>query len=313
MDMKKKHILVTGGAGFIGSHCVDLLLGKDHTVKVLDNLSTGLKNNLNLSSSNLEFIEGDMCNEKTLAHALKDITHVLHLAARVSVNHSVEFPLDTLNNNILGFANLLSFARNKNIRIVYASSAAIYGAPTQALCSENIAKDSTTLSPYALSKKQNEEMAGLFHHLYGMSLLGLRFFNAYGPGQLLSTNQYGVIAKFIDDAINNQTLIIDGDGEQTRDFIFVKDIAHACNLALFSDYNGILNIASGKSISINQLVQEIGTALGRKLTKKNGADKKGQIKHSVADIIKAKEKLNFYASTDMQQGLQSTIDSLGRL
>ena len=218
-------VLVTGGAGFIGSHTVEGLLEADARVRVLDNLSTGKRSNLP-PHKHLDIQVGDIRNPNDVAMAMQGITHVLHLAAQVSVQASVESPPTSCSQNILGFVNVLHAARQQKVkRFVYASSAAVYGIPESVPLAENA--ELKPISPYGLEKYVNEQYATLFHSLYGFPSLGLRYFNVFGPRQDPKSPYAGVISKFIERISEQRPLTVFGDGLQTRDFIFVKDIARA--------------------------------------------------------------------------------------
>jgi len=313
-NLRKTRVLVTGGAGFIGSHCVEALLSAGLKVRVLDNLSTGEKQRLDCDNPNLEFIQGDVVDRATLKKALVDVTHIVHLAAQVSVISSVQSPFESFKNNAFAFVGLLSEVKETNpkARIVYASSAAVYGDNAQLPCGEKAAKNSKLLSPYALDKAHNEDHALLYSKLYNINALGLRFFNVYGPNQNPHSPYSGVITKFVSAALNKDVLSVYGDGTQTRDFIFVEDVAAAIYRALFSNYQGVLNVATGSSVSLKELVIHMEKILGKKLSLLFKEARKGDIKHSIADIAKAKEEIQFSATTTIRDGLQRLITWLAQ-
>ena len=223
-------VLVTGGAGFIGSHSVDALLAGGTEVVVLDNFSTGKTANLP-SHARLTLERGDIRNRPDVAGAIVGCTHVLHLAAQVSVRASVEDPPGSAQHNVLGFVNVLDAARRAGVkRVVYASSASAFGDPGELPLSES--SPLAPLSPYGLEKSCNEQYAALFKQIFGLSALGLRYFNVYGPRQDPASPYTGVINKFADRLRAGQPLTVFGDGGQTRDFIFVKDVARVNVAAL---------------------------------------------------------------------------------
>lgn len=224
---------MTGGAGFIGSHTVDLLLVQNHSVRVLDNFSNGSRTNLPNESDNLTIIEGDIRHEQDVQQAMQGVDQCIHLAAQVSVVNSIEDASFSAQQNILGYVNIIEAMRKQNVsRLVYASSAAAYGNPV-----ELPLKESSTLSPespYGLEKKVNEQYAELFLNLHKLSACGMRYFNVYGPRQDPKSPYAGVIALFVQRIKDKQGLTIFGDGLQTRDFIFLHDVARANVAALQS-------------------------------------------------------------------------------
>jgi len=209
LDMEK--VLITGGAGFIGSHTADILMEQGIAVRVLDNLSSGHRHNLPDEHPLLEFIQGDICDAPTVKQAMQGVSHCLHLAAQVSVVASLEDPEFSAQQNIVGYVNVLDACRTRGVsRLVYASSAAIYGEPPELPLSEEVA--SKQLSPYGLEKKINEDYADLYHRLYQFSSLGMRFFNVYGPRQDPRSPYAGVIALFVDRIRDSQAITVFGDG-----------------------------------------------------------------------------------------------------
>lgn len=272
-------ILITGGAGFIGSHTVDLLLESGCQVRVLDNLSSGSRGNLP-RSSRLQFIHGDILDRKTVQIATEGVNHVLHLAAQVSVQKSVDNPIQSCQQNILGFLTILDAAHKVGARLVYASSAAVYGEPIELPIKET--HPLSPISPYGLEKVTNEQYASLYTRLHGTSQLGLRYFNVYGPRQDLTSPYSGVITKFIHMLLAGRSLTVRGDGLQERDFIHVRDVARANVAALSSDYVGVLNIAGGQAITIRQLTEVMTRILGSAIVLSHTPNIPGDIRHSVA-------------------------------
>jgi len=303
-------ILVTGGAGFIGSNLVDRLLADGFKVKVIDDLSTGDEQNLAHLENNesFEFIEGNVRDFDLINKSVKGVDAVFHEAALVSVTRSVEDPLLSNEINVKGSLNLLKACVNANVkRFVYASSCAVYGDAEVLPVSEDLS--AKPLSPYAVDKLATEKYAKVFFDVYGLETIGLRYFNVYGPRQ--KHGQYsGVISIFIKSFLENKSPTIYGDGEQTRDFVNVKDVVEANMLALSRrDIAGeVFNISSGKAFTINKIVKII-----QKITSKESIDpiytepRLGDIKHSYAKITKAQRNLKFEPKVLLENGLEQLI------
>ncbi len=299
-------ILVTGGAGFIGSHTVDMLLEGGHEVVVLDNFSSGHKHNLYLDHPRLKVIEGDIRDESIVSEAADSVTHCLHLAAQVSVVKSLEDPVDSASQNILGFVNILNAVKLNNIsRIVFASSAAAYGTPISLPLDEKAKLNPE--SPYGLEKQINEQYVDLFKNLYAISACGMRYFNVYGPRQDPKSPYAGVIALFSDAIRSKQSLNINGDGLQTRDFIFVKDVARANIAALFSSYQGVVNVATGKTVTLLELIEVLEKIAGYNCEKIFNPAREGDIKHSAANTEQLINALNVRAEYSLEEGLRELI------
>lgn len=300
-----KKILVTGGAGFIGSHSVDLLLSNGYEVCVYDNLSTGKKTNLDLKNSKLSFIEADILDTKKLSPGIASCDGVLHLAALASVPQSIQDPLNSLEVNVKGFLNLLQCIRllQKNIRLVYASSAAVYGEEKHLPCSDDSSPSENILSPYALEKASDERYAKLFSQLFSIPSLGLRYFNVYGERQDPASPYSGVISKFLSAYQANKTITIYGDGKQSRDFINVKDVARANVLALEKNYCGILNIATGKPETLMDLLSYIEKTGNHSVKYQFAEARTGDIRESYASIENAKKHLEFGAKIPLDEGI----------
>ena len=278
-DQKSALILVTGGAGFIGSHTVEQLLMLGYQVRVLDNLSSGNLNNLP-ESGRLQFLQGDILDHKMVQAAHLGVTHVLHLAAQVSVQKSLEDPIQSCQQNIEGFLAVLDAARKIGARIVYASSAAVYGDSVVLPIRET--SPVNAISPYGLEKITNEQYAALYTYMHGTSQLGLRYFNVYGPRQDPTSPYSGVITKFMAMIATGRSLTVRGDGLQERDFIHVRDAARANVSALFSDYVGIINIARGQAITIRRLTEVMAQVLGSGVAVNYVPNIPGDIRRSVA-------------------------------
>lgn len=303
-------VLITGGAGFIGSHTADLLLKQGIPVRVLDNLSSGHRHNLPDSNPLLEFIEGDITDASTVSGAMKGVSHCLNLAAQVSVVASLEDPQFSAMQNIIGFVNVLIAAQKNNIeKLVYASSAAIYGEPSEIPLTEAASK--AQLSPYGLEKQVNEEYADMYQRIFGIASLGQRYFNVYGPRQDPKSPYAGVIALFVDRIAQGADLTVYGDGLQTRDFIYVGDVARANVEALKSQVTGACNIATGKQTTLLDLIEVLSEIVGKTCKVTHVAPREGDIQHSLANPAKMNDDLGFTAETSIHQGLLKLIESNG--
>lgn len=302
-----KKILIIGGAGFIGSHTVELLLAENYDVVVYDNLSTGKKTNLDLNR--VKLIEADILDFSSLQKALQDVDAVLHLAALTSVPQSIQDPLRSLEVNVKGFLNVLQAIRllQKEIRFVYASSAAVYGDAKKLPCDDAEPLPENVLSPYALEKANNERYAKLFSDLFGIKSLGLRYFNVYGLRQDPSSPYSGVISKFLSCCAENKPIKIFGDGKQSRDFIHVKDVARANLLALKNHYHGALNIATGKAETLLNLISYLEKSSHKKLSVEFEAARIGDIRESYASTALAKKHLVFQTVIALAEGIQSLL------
>ena len=300
--------LVTGGAGFIGSHTVDHLLAHEQQVVVLDNFSSGHRDNLPDTHPFLTVIEGDIRDVSAVAEAAEGVTHCLHLAAQVSVVKSLEDPVDSATHNILGFVNVLNaIKKNSGKRFVYASSAATYGNPKTLPLPEN--EPLGPESPYGLEKQVNELYVKLFKDLYNISSCGMRFFNVYGPRQDPKSPYAGVIALFADAVLARQALTINGDGLQTRDFIFVNDVARANVIALGSDYEGAVNVATGTTVTLLELIEVLEKIAGHECEKIFGPEREGDIKHSAAMVNVLQNKLKVTAKHSLEEGLRELLNN----
>lgn len=297
-------ILVTGGAGFIGSHSVEALLNEGFAVRVLDNLSSGRLDNLP-SHPALEFIQADIRDVDAVAAAVDGVAAILHLAAQVSVQTSIEKPVDSADINIRGFLNVLDAGRNAGVnRFVYASSAAVYGMPLELPLGE--AARTAPMSPYGLEKLINDQYAALYRELYGTSCLGMRFFNVYGPRQDPASPYAGVISKFNDAARAGSVLKIFGDGLQTRDFVYVGDVARANVAALRRPLQGVCNIGTGRSVTLLQMVDALREVTGKPLPVEHYPARGGDIRDSAALVGRMHDELDVRANV-------SLVDGLGRL
>jgi len=307
-----KRILVTGGAGFIGSNLVPHLIEKGHSVTVLDNLSSGKLENLSTvrNNPNFHFIRGDIQDKAALHEALCMVDAVVHLAALIDISASVIDPLRTHEVNGTGTLNILQAATKENTvsRFVFASSTAVYG-NAEVL---PIKEDTTPapISPYAASKVTGEAYCNAFAKCYGLSTVVLRFFNVYGPRNEKSPYS-GVISKFLRQALKGEVLTINGDGKQTRDFIHVNDITNAIVLALEAKgVDGeIFNVCTGSPTSISKLVETLHGVTKQDLRVNHVPPRAGEIKFSYGDPSKAAEKLKFTAKVRLQKGLNLLLKS----
>ena len=304
--MKNKNILITGGAGFIGSHIANELL-KDNKVVILDNLSSGNINNLkNPTHENLEIIKEDI-RDVDLDKITHNIDYIFHLAAMASVPLSIDKPVECTDINLNATVKLLKSAVNNNVKkIIFSSSSSVYGQNKNMPLKES--EQPMPMSPYAASKASCEFYLKSFEDSYGLNYTSLRYFNVFGPGQDKNSQYAAVIPNFISRLLEGKQPEIYGDGEQTRDFVFIDDVVKANINAAKSDYNGIINVASGEKISINQLYDIVKKTLGSDVEPKYLPTRQGDIKHSLADVTKM-EKINFKVdSTDFESQLQETIN-----
>lgn len=325
LQSKKSVWLVTGAAGFIGSHLVEELLALNQEVIGIDNFLTGKKINLDLIKiaqpknfkNNFSFYEIDITNADQL-NELPKIDYVLHQAALGSVPRSIENPIDTNHNNVTGFLNMLVFAKNQNIeKFIYASSSSVYGDHPELPKIEE--QTGNLLSPYALSKKVNEQYAEVFSRVYKIKTVGLRYFNVFGPRQDPNGQYAAVIPKWINATIQNKPITINGDGSTSRDFCYIKNVIQANILAALGDMPdknaGIYNISCGGQTTLNELAKFIQDEVA--LYVKNLKSeilyqdfRKGDIKHSIADISMASKFLGYDPEHDFESGMKETIHSL---
>ena len=304
-----KHCLVTGGAGFIGSHLVQLLLNNGHTVRLLDNFETGSRETLSDLKKDVEVIDGTIEDMGTVQKAVKGMDWVFHQAARGSVPRSIEDPAGTNAVNITGTLNVLIACRDADVgRVVCASSSAVYGETPELPKQEGMLP--APESPYAISKITNEHYCKVFYQAYGLETVSLRYFNIYGPRQNPLLQYAAVIPIFIRNMLEKKECIIYGNGEQTRDFAYVEDCAQANLLAATSASSpgGVYNIGCGIQISVNQLFDLIQGLTGNNIPPKYEPARKGDIMHSFADISRAKSALKYQPSFDLQTGLKLTAN-----
>lgn len=308
------YILITGGAGFIGSNLVEALLQDDRVtgVRVLDNLATGSLANISefQSSPKFEFSEGDIRNYTTCLEACAGIDIISHQAALGSVPRSIHDPLTTNEVNITGTLHIFNAAREKGIkRVVYAASSSTYGDhPGLPKMEDTIGNP---ISPYAVTKYVNELYAKVYANLYGIELIGLRYFNIFGPKQNINGPYAAVIPLFAEALLNNKPPTINGDGNHSRDFTYVDNAVQANILSLFTDneqaVNQVYNIACGKQTSLLELFNGLKQEAGTDLQPVHGPERKGDVKHSLADISKAKKLLGYTPEVTVEEGLKKTF------
>ncbi|MDP2647188.1 MAG: SDR family oxidoreductase [Desulfobacterales bacterium] len=300
--------LVTGGAGFIGSHLVDALLEKRCDVTVLDNLSSGRLSNIEHVKDRIVFCQGDIRDPDILLKTVKDCSLIFHLAAVVSVPQTVEDPMDSALVNEIGTLQVLETARRSGVQqVVLSSSCAVYGDDPQLPKNERM--NVKPLSPYAVQKLSGEYYARLYHELYGMRTLSLRYFNVYGPRQDPGSPYSGVISIFMRKALSGQPALIYGDGNQSRDFVFVKDVVRANLLAAdCGDTRGqIFNIGTATPVTIKRLWQMVCQMSGQDMDPEFAAPRPGEVFASVADIGAARSILGFVPEYAIEKGLAETM------
>jgi len=290
--------LVTGGSGFIGGALVDAL-NAEATVRVLDTTLSGD------APDDVEVIEGDIRDESVLDEAMDGIDTVFHQAAVVSVEESIDDPVRSHSVNVAGTVRTLEAARRHDARVVLASSAAVYGDPGRVPVSETDPLEPT--SPYGLEKLTIDRYARLYHDLYGLETVALRYFNVYGPGQ--SGGDYaGVIEAFLEQAREGEPLRVHGDGKQTRDFVHIDDVVEANRLAAETDAVGTAyNIGTGRSVTVERLAEQIRDAVDSRSPIVHTDPRAGDIRHSRADISRARERLGFRPTVDLDQGIETLV------
>jgi len=310
--LKRTVSLVTGGAGFIGSHICGLLLERGDEVRVLDNFSTGKRENIREAESRhagqLRLVLGDIRDSKVLRDVMSGADLVFHQAAVVSVQKSVEDPLGTHSVNLEGALKVFEAARAAGLRkVVFASSTAIYGDSEELPKREDMKPN--PLSPYAATKYAAEVYASIYSNLYQTPVVCLRYFNVFGPRQDPKSEYAAVIPKFVTRMLSGQVPVIYGDGEQTRDFVFVEDVARANLLAANSSVAGVsLNIASGRRYSLNSLIAALNGILGLDCRPKHEAPRLGEVRDSHADISLAGSALGYTPQVGLDEGLRRTVE-----
>jgi len=302
----KKKIVVTGGAGFIGSHIVEYWSKQNAEVVVLDNLRSGFEKNI-ASCDNVKFVKGSITDKDTVFSVLENADYVHHLAAMISVPESVENPFECVSINVNGLLNVLeACVKHKVKKIVHSSSAAVYG--DNPVSPKLVSMNPAPKSPYGITKLDGEYYLQSYLENFGLQTISLRYFNVFGPRQDPKSQYAAAIPIFVNNALQNKEIIVYGDGEQTRDFIFVKDVVAVNVLAVTSETaTGSFNVACGSAISINQLVKLVLELTESKSMVTYQKERAGDIKHSLASIDETKKVIGFQPKHDLMEGLKETI------
>ncbi len=301
--------LVTGGAGFIGSHIAEELVTKDFFVRVVDNFLTGKEENIASFLDGIELIRGDIRNLELCREAVKDVDYVLHQAALPSVPRSIEDPLLTNAINIEGTLNILLASRDASVKkVVFASSSSVYGDDEHLPKKEGL--EGNPLSPYAITKLTGEKYCQVFSEIYGLATVCLRYFNVFGPRQDPFSQYTAVIPNFITRLLSDKAPIIHGDGEQSRDFTHVANIVEAnLQVALVPDVSGqVFNLGNGVQTSVNGLAKTLTELTKKDIEPVHEEERPGDVKHSFADISKAEALLNYKPRVSLKDGLLRTIE-----
>ena len=303
-------VLVTGGAGFIGSNLADELIRQGAKVRIIDNFVTGYRENLEEVAGDFDFIEGDLNDDNALMRAISDVEIVFHQAALPSVPRSVDKPQETHEACVNATFNLLVKSKDSGVRrIVYAASSSAYG--DQPTLPKVETMNPEPLSPYAAAKLMGEYYCRVFSHVYGIETLSLRYFNVFGPRQNPSSMYSGVISRFIDALMKDSTPVIYGDGEQTRDFTYIANVVDA-NIRAAQTSSGIgqmMNVANGEKVSLNELLNTLKKITGKvDITAEHLPERTGDVKHSQADNTRAIEWLGYQKLVGLEEGLQRTIE-----
>jgi len=298
---------VTGGGGFIGSHLIRRLLADGHAVRVLDNFATGRRENLEDVLDQIELIEGDLQSYERVHNAVRGCELAFHLGALPSVPRSIQDPLTSNATNVVGTLNVLLAARDEGVRrVVYASSSSTYGASTELPKREEM--PALPIAPYAVSKLAAEGYCRAFHEVYGLETVALRYFNVFGPRQDPQSQYAAVIPNFITAVLEDRGPIVHGDGEQSRDFTYVDNAVDANILA--ADAPGAageaFNVACGERVSLNEVVARLGARAGVEVDAVHTDSRPGDVRHSLADISKAREILGYEPAIDFDEGLRRT-------
>lgn len=300
-------VALTGGAGFIGSNLAREL-SKGDEILILDDLSTGRIENIRevLKKDNVTFVKGSITDLRLLEQSFKGIEYVLHQAAMTSVQRSLNHPLWTFEVNIKGTLNVLIAARDAGVKkVIYASSSSVYGDTPSLPKREDM--EPSPLSPYAATKLTGEHYCRIFHEIYGLKTVSLRYFNVYGPRQPYDSQYAAVIPKFITLMLAGKSPPVYGNGRQTRDFTFVEDVVRASILALKKNALGEFNISTGSNISILDLVEKINQILGTDIRSTQEKPRVGDVRNSLGDISKAKKILGYEPRNSLEEGLRKTI------
>lgn len=307
--------LITGGAGFIGSSLARALVARGDQVRILDNFSTGRRENLEGLGERSETLEGSVDDPAAVDRAMAGIEYVLHQAALPSVQRSVDLPMESHATNLTGTLRLLVAARKAGVRrFVYASSSSVYGDSPQLPKVETMT--AAPLSPYAVGKLGGELYCRVFHKLHGLETVSLRYFNVFGPGQRPDSAYAAVVPRFVESIRSGVAPVVYGDGKQSRDFTYIDNVVQA-NLAACMAGPGVageaFNIACGEAVTLLELLQQMGEVSGRGLAPRFEPPRAGDVKHSLADIGKAARLLGYRPSVSFQEGLRRTLKAAGAM
>ena len=304
-------VLVTGGAGFIGSHLVDRLVLGGHEVRVLDNFSSGQRANLDRVLGEVDVVEGDAQSYERASRSVRGCEVVFHLAALPSVPRSIQDPLTSHHANVTATLNVLLAARDAGVRrVLYSSSSSVYGANPE--LPKHEALTPLPISPYAVSKLAGEGYCRVFGEVYGLEAVAIRLFNVFGPRQDPRSNYAAVIPRFITSLLAGRPPVLFGDGEQSRDFTFVQNVVDAALLVIDVDDlgGGVYNVACGESCSLNDLVDQLRHLIGADIEPIHEPDRPGDIRHSLADISRAVHAFGYTPGVGLSEGLQITVEYL---
>ena len=310
--MTDQRYLVTGGAGFIGSHLTGHLLSQGHPVTVLDNFSSGTHDNLSGFEGDLRIVEGSITSADDVAKAMEGVRGVFHLAAVPSVVRSVEAPVESHEHNVTGTVQVLDAARQKGVRVVYAGSSSAYGDADADLKSEDLREDPK--SPYAATKLAGELYCRSFAEVYGMTVLVTRLFNVFGPRQVPDSPYSGVVAAYSLAVLRSNDGAkprMDGDGMQSRDFTYVEDVARGCHLAMEAQVDPgchVVNLACGGNHTIKELLDLLNQCAGTSVEPDYAPPRTGDVRHSTADIARARSIIGFEPKVSFAEGLKRTFD-----
>lgn len=306
-----RKVLVTGGAGFVGSNLVRGLLERGDSVRVLDNFSTGNRANLAELEGDIDVIEGELRSYERVHHAVRGVEVVFHLGALPSVPRSVQDPLTTSAVNVEGTLNVLLAARDEGVRrVVFASSSSVYGNSQELPLRESARPD--PISPYGVAKLAAERYCVSFSRVYPLETVALRYFNVFGPRQDPRSQYAAVVPRFITEAAAGRPLPIFGDGTQSRDFTFVANVVEATILAADAPAasGAVVNVAAGRSVTVSELAESVGAVLGRPVEKQHLAPRPGEVRHSWADVGEARRLLGWEPRIGLEEGLRLTAESL---
>ena len=303
-------VLVTGGAGFVGSHIAAALIESGARVRIIDNLSTGYRRNIEEIGSNIDFVEGSVADENALRRALEDVEVVFHEAAIPSVPRSVERPVETHEASTNATFSLLMAARDRKVRrLVYAASSSAYGDQPELPKREDMRP--APLSPYAVAKLVGEYYCQVFSHVYGLETVSLRYFNVFGPRQDPGSQYSGVISRFMSALLKGEQAVIYGDGEQSRDFTYVSNVVKANLLAAESTkaVGSVINIANGERVTLNQLFEIMKETTGKTDARPQYLPTRaGDVRDSLADLTLARTLLGYEPHVGLKEGLEKTLD-----